>query len=309
MDSISDLALFELVARQGSLTAAARELGVTTPSVSKRLSRLEKRLGVRLLHRTTRQISLTNEGELYLVQGSRILADVAELEQAVTSSRAEPAGLLRVNASFGFGRMHVAPAVARFVDRYPAVEVQLQLSDRPMSLPEQAFDVGIRFGELPDARIHARRLIRNRRIVCAAPGYLERHGVPKTPRELAQHQCLVLRENDSAYGTWHFARGRQEEAVKVRGPLSSNDGFAVLQWALNGNGVAIRSQWEVDPYLGSGALVELLPDWVLPNADIYAVYLERRQRSARLRTFIDFLAESLPKSVARAGKNPGGSIK
>lgn len=306
MDSISDLALFELVTRQGSLTAAARELGVTTPSVSKRLSRLEKRLGVRLLNRTTRQISLTSEGELYLVQGSRILADIAELEQTVTSSRAEPAGLLRVNASFGFGRTHVAPAISQFADRYPAVEIQLQLTDRPMGLPEQAFDVGIRFGGLPDARIHARLLVRNRRIVCATPRYLERHGAPKTPRELAQHRCLVLRENDSAYGTWHFSRGRQEEVVKVRGPLSSNDGAVVLNWALNGNGVAIRSQWEVEPCLRSGALVEILPDWALPSADIFAIYLEHHQHSARLRAFIDFLAESLPKSVARAHKTGPG---
>jgi len=299
MDPISDLALFELVVRQGSLTAAARELGVTTPAVSKRLSQLEKRLGVRLLNRTTRQIGVTTEGELYLAQGSRILSDIAELEQTVSSSRAEPAGLLRVNASFGFGRTYITPSISQFVERYPSVEVQLQLTDRPLSLHEQAFDLCIRFGEMPDSRVHARRLVRNRRFVCASPAYLDAHGTPKTPRELAQHKCLVLRENDSAYGTWHFARGKQEETVKVRGPLSSNDGAVVLRWALDGYGIAIRSEWEIERYVGSGDLVKLLPDWSLPNADIFAVYLEGHQLSARLRSFIDFLADSLPRMMGR----------
>ncbi|MEK6419040.1 MAG: LysR family transcriptional regulator [Burkholderia gladioli] len=297
MDAISDLALFELVVRQGSLTAAARELGVTPPSVSKRLKQIETRLGVRLLNRTTRQISVTTEGELYLNSGARILAELAELEQQVSRSRAEPAGLLRVNASFGFGRTWVAPAVSEFALRHPSMEIQLQLTDRPLSLQEHAFDVGIRFGDVPEARINARRLVRNRRVVCAAPAYLARRGLPRTPRELAQHACLILRENDSTYGNWHFTRGSQEESIKVRGPLSSNDGAAVLKWALDGHGIAIRSQWETEARLRDGSLVPLLTDWTLPNADIYAVYLERNQLSARLRTFIDFLGERLPQML------------
>ncbi|WP_186108775.1 LysR family transcriptional regulator [Burkholderia gladioli] len=306
MDAISDLALFELVVRQGSLSAAARELGVTPPSVSKRLKQIELRLGVRLLNRTTRQISVTTEGELYLNNGSRILAELAELEQLVSRSRAAPAGLLRVNASFGFGRTWVAAAISEFVARHPSMEIQLQLTDRPLSLQEQAFDVGIRFGDVPEARINARRLLRNRRIVCAAPAYLTRHGTPRTPRELAQHPCLVLRENDSAYGSWHFTRGSQEETVKVRGPLSSNDGAAVLKWALDGHGVTIHSQWEIDALLREGSLMPLLADWSLPNADIYAVYLERNQLSARLRTFIDFLGTRLPQMLGMPAERRRG---
>ncbi len=302
MDAISDLALFELVVRQGSLTAAARELGVTPPSISKRLKQIETRLGVRLLNRTTRQISVTTEGELYLNDGSRILAELGELEQRVSRSRAAPAGLLRVNASFGFGRACVAPAVSEFVARHPSMEIRLQLTDRPLSLQEHAFDVGIRFGDVPEARINARRLVRNRRVVCAAPAYLVRHGLPRTPRELAQHACLILHENDSTYGNWHFTRGSQEETVKVRGPLGSNDGAAVLRWALDGHGVAIRSQWEVEALLKDGTLVPLLTDWALPNADIYAVYLERNQLSARLRTFIDFLGARLPEMLGLPGE-------
>lgn len=299
MDSVSDLAFFELVMRQGSLTAAARELGVTTPSVSKRLAQIERRLGVRLLNRTTRNISLTTEGDLYLTNGSRILSELAELEQLVTSSRAEPSGLLRVNASFGFGRAHIAPAISAFVERYPTMEIQLHLTDRPVSLQEQAFDIGIRFGDVPDARINARLLVENRRLVCASPAYLKRCGTPKAPRDLAHHDCIVLRENDSAYGNWHFLRGKKSEIVKVRGALSSNDGSAVLRWALEGRGVVVRSEWEIGDALRNGTLELLLGEWALPNADIYAVYLERHRLSPKLRTFIDFLGVWLKESVGK----------
>ncbi|MFM0289096.1 LysR family transcriptional regulator [Paraburkholderia megapolitana] len=299
MDGVSDLAFFELVMRQGSLTAAARELGVTTPSVSKRLAQIERRLGVRLLNRTTRNISLTTEGDLYLTNGSRILSELAELEQLVTSSRAEPSGLLRVNASFGFGRAHIAPAISAFVERYPTMEIQLHLTDRPVSLQEQAFDIGIRFGDVPDARINARLLVENRRLVCASPAYLKRCGTPKAPRDLAHHDCIVLRENDSAYGNWHFLRGKKSEIVKVRGALSSNDGSAVLRWALEGRGVVVRSEWEIGDALHDGTLELLLGEWALPNADIYAVYLERHRLSPKLRTFIDFLGVRLKESVEK----------
>jgi DNA-binding transcriptional LysR family regulator len=293
MDGFSDLNLFALVARHRNLAAAARELGVTPPAVSKRLAQLERRLGVRLMNRTTRRLSLTPEGELYLANGSRILDELQELEQLVTRSRAEPAGLLRVNASFGFGRARIAPAISDFVARFPSMKIQLHLTDRPMSLQEEGFDLGIRFGEVPDARVNARLLMKNRRIVCASPDYVKRHGTPLLPHDLTRHACIVLRENESAYGTWHFSRGKRVETVKVDGPLASNDGSAVLHWALEGRGVVVRSQWEIGEYLERGALVPLLVDWALPSADIHAIYLERNQLSVKLRTFVDFLGEYL----------------
>jgi DNA-binding transcriptional LysR family regulator len=293
MDGFSDLNLFALVARHRNLAAAARELGVTPPAVSKRLAQLEKRLGVRLMNRTTRRLSLTPEGELYLANGSRILDELQELEQLVTRSRAEPAGLLRVNASFGFGRARIAPAISDFVARFPMMKIQLHLTDRPMSLQEEGFDLGIRFGEVPDARVNARLLMKNRRIVCASPEYVKRHGTPLLPHDLTRHACIVLRENESAYGTWHFSRGKRVETVKVDGPLASNDGSAVLHWALEGRGVVVRSEWEIGEYLERGALVPLLVDWALPSADIHAIYLERNQLSVKLRTFVDFLGEYL----------------
>lgn len=293
MDGFYDLNLFALVARNRNLAAAARELGVTPPAVSKRLAQLEQRLGVRLVNRTTRRLSLTPEGELYLANGSRILDDLSELEQLVTRSRGEPTGLLRVNASFGFGRAHVAPAVSAFIERFPSMKIQLQLTERPLSLQEEGFDLGIRFGEVPDARINARLLLKNRRIVCASPAYLKRHGKPSAPHDLTRHACIVLRENDSAYGTWHFSRGKRVETVKVDGALSSNDGSTVLQWALDGRGIVVRSQWEISDHIEREELVPLLAEWALPNADIHAIYLERNRLSAKLRTFVDFLGEFL----------------
>lgn len=293
MNGFSDLVVFALVARHGNLAAAARELGVTPPAVSKRLAQLERRLGVRLVNRTTRRLSLTPEGELYLSHGTRILDDLVDLEQRVARSRAEPAGLLRVNASFGFGRARIAPAVSEFIARYPAMKIQLHLTERPLSLQEEGFDIGIRFGTVPDARINARLLLKNRRVVCASPAYLRRAGTPQTPHDLSKHACIVLRENQAAYGTWHFTQGKRAEAIKVDGPLSSNDGSAVLQWALEGRGIVIRSQWETTAYLADGRLVPLLEEWALPDADIHAIYLERHQLSTKLRTFVDFLATYL----------------
>ncbi|MDR1710168.1 MAG: LysR family transcriptional regulator [Candidatus Accumulibacter sp.] len=308
MDGFSDLYLFTLVARHRSLAAAARELGVTPPAVSKRLAGLERRLGVRLTNRGTRRLTLTPEGELYLADGARILDELSELEQLVTRGRGKPSGLLRVNASFGFGRAHVAPAVSQFAARYPAMQIQLHLTDRPLNLQEEGFDLGIRFGEAPDMRVNARLLLKNRRIVCASPAYLERHGRPAAPQDLTRHACIVLRENDSAYGTWHFSRGGRAETVKVGGALSSNDGGVTLRWALDGHGVAVRSQWEIAGHIERGELVPLLAEWALPNADIHAIYLERHKLSAKLRSFVDFLEEYLRAKFDPA-KREGGREK
>jgi LysR family transcriptional activator of dmlA len=291
MDSISDLSFFVQLVKQGSLSALARELGVTPPAVTIRLARMETRLGVRLLNRTTRRLSVTQEGELYLANGTRLLVELEELDRMVSSSRAVPKGLLRVNATFGFGRRHIAPAVSAFARRYAEVEVQLTLTDRSINLADQAYDVGIWFGQLPDSRMIARKIAANHRFLCASPEYLEKAGTPLTPRDLQSHRCIVLRENDAAFGTWHLTRGRKQETVKVRGSLSSNDGETALIWALDGHGVLMRSEWDVQAHLRSGALRLVLPDWSLPSADVYAVYGERMNLSAKVSALIDFLAE------------------
>jgi DNA-binding transcriptional LysR family regulator len=290
MDSVSDLSFFVQLTKHGSLSALAREWGITPPAVSTRLARMEKRLGVRLLNRTTRRLSVTQEGELYLSNGTRLLVELEELDRMVSSTRAVPKGLLRVNATFGFGRRHIAPVVSEFARRFTEVEVQLTLTDRAMKLTEQAYDVGISFGQVPDSRMVARKIAANRRFLCASPEYLGRAGVPARPRDLQSHQCIVLRESDAAYGTWHLSRGRRQETVKVRGALSSNDGETALGWALNGHGVLMRSEWDVHAHLQSGALQIVLPDWSLPSADVFAVHGERLNLSAKVSTFVDFLA-------------------
>lgn len=291
MDAFSDLTFFSLVVKQGSLAAAAQELGVTPSSVSKRLAALEQRLGVRLLHRTTRRIGLTPEGETYLVEGARVLEELETLERMVAGSRAQPKGLLRVSGTLGFGRRHLAPALSAFALRYPEVEVRLHLADKPINLVEQGFDLQVRFGELPDARLTARRLALNRRALLAAPSYLARAGEPATPRDLAQHACIFIREGDETFGTWHLSQGIRQETVKVRGPLSTNDGETALGWALAGHGILMRSLWDAGAHVRAGALKVVLPDWSLPSADIYAVFPTRSHLSAKTRALVDFLGE------------------
>ena len=299
MDAFSDLAFFVLLVKRGSLAGAAQQMGVTPSAASKRLAALEARLGVRLLHRTTRRLSVTQEGEAYLAQGGRILAELEELEQGLAGSRVAPRGLLRVNATLGFGRRHLAPAVAAFLRAYPQVEVQLELSDRALNLAEQGFDVGVRLGGLPDARLSARRLAGNRRLLCASPHYLSAHGAPASPRELAQHRCIVIRESDETYGTWQLYAGTRQETVKVRGPATTNDGETAVGWALEGLGILLRSEWDVAPLLRTGRLQPVLPDWSAAPADIFAVYLSRDHLSARVRAFIDFLAERFATAPAQ----------
>jgi len=291
MDSVSDLAFFVELVKRGSLAALAREWGMTPPAITARLAQLERRLGVRLLNRTTRRISVTHEGEVYLATGARLLSELQELEQTVSSSRAIPKGLLRVNATFGFGRRHIAPAIVAFARRYPQVEVQLDLTDSPVNLADQAFDVGIRFGTLPDSRLVARKIVANRRLLCAAPAYLAEHGSPLKPRDLQAHRCIVLRESAAAFGTWHFVRGNKEETVKVRGTLSTNDGEAGVLWALEGFGILMRSEWDIHSHLEEGKLVPLLQDWELPSADVFAVYPERTNLSAKVSAFVAFMVE------------------
>jgi DNA-binding transcriptional LysR family regulator len=299
MANPGDLQFFSALIKSGSLSALAREFDVTPSAASKWLTQLERRLGVRLVNRTTRRISLTGEGELFLAEGRRILAEIEELEQMVSSSRAAPKGLLRINASLGFGRSYIAPALSRFAREYPDIELQLLLTDRPMSFAEDLIDVGIRFGEPPDSRVVARMIARNRRQLFAAPAYVRSHGRPAVPNDLSRHNCLILRQDDSAYGVWRFSRGRQSEAVKVRGSMSSNDGEVVLNWALDGHGILMRAEWDAARFLSSGRLEVLLPDYELPPADIYAIYSHKQNLAAKIRVLVDFLTAHFAEQQSR----------
>ncbi|WPH21505.1 LysR substrate-binding domain-containing protein [Variovorax paradoxus] len=298
----ADLGFFSTLASAGSLSAAARELGITTPAVSKHLALMESRAGVLLVNRSTRRMSLTPEGELYLEHARRILGEIDGMEELLGVSRATPRGLLRVNATLGFGRSHVAPLISRFVRKHPAVEVQLQLSVNPPAPSEDLFDVCVRFGAPPDSRVVARHVASNRRLLCASPAYLAARGMPKVPNDLARHNCIGIRQGEEAYGVWRLTSGRgrhaRTESIKTRGSLATNDGEIAVNWALEGHGILMRAEWDINRYLRNGRLVQVLPQYFTPDADIYAVYPQRHQLAARVRAFVDFLALSFTQQMA-----------
>ncbi|GAB7532430.1 LysR family transcriptional regulator [Pseudomonas sp. 3A(2025)] len=295
MSKTQDLSFFHLLAKQGSLVATARELGITPPAVSKRLSQLEARLGARLVNRTTRSMSLTAEGELYFSHAARILTQIDEVEQLVSNAQATPQGLIRVNASLGFGRRHIGPALAAFFSQYPQVQVQLEISDHPLDLTAHGFDLGIRFGTLPDAAFHARKIASNRRLLCASPLYLEKHGTPQRLADLAQHNCIFLRQNETPHGVWSFTHGGRTQNIKVQGALGCNDGEVALNWALEGYGILLRAEWDIAKYVRSGRLRLVLEDQTPTRADVYAVYPQQLHLSARVRCLIDFLVARFAK--------------
>jgi LysR family transcriptional activator of dmlA len=283
------------LAHAGSLSAAAREQGISTAAVSRHLGLMESRLGIPLINRTTRRMSLTPEGEVYLEYARKIMSDIEGLETQLLGSTATPQGLLRVNATLGFGRSHIAPLISQFARKHPKVDIQLQLSVNPPPSGDDAYDICFRFGNPPDSRSIARLIAPNKRVVVAAPAYLQRHGEPKTPADLAKHNCIGIRQGDEAYGLWRFTttRGKGKtqdtESVKIRGNLTTNDGGVALNWALDGHGVLLRAQWDVEKYLQSGRLVKVLANYHSPDADIYAVYAERHRTSVRVKALIDFV--------------------
>lgn len=293
MSMIDDLSFFQQVATRGSLTEVARHLGLSLPAVSKRLSQLEARLGVQLLQRTTRRLSLTPEGVLYL-EGSRpILRQLEELENALNSCQPTLQGRLRINGTLGFGRQHLAPVVSSFARQHPELEISLELTSQPLSMLDDQFDIGVCMGEPPDSRLIGIRLLENPRILCASAGYLE--AAPELTRvaDLAQHNCIVLRQFGSDYAIWRFRKDGQEYSHKVSGTLSSNDGEVALSMALDGHGVILRSRWDVQQHLESGRLQALLTDHQAPKADIFAVYQHRQHIPQRISVFARYLAQAL----------------
>lgn len=294
----AELGFFVLLATCGSMSGAARELGISTAAVSQRLSQMEGRLGIPLVNRTTRRMSLTPDGETLFEHARRILGEIADLDQLLSASKGQPKGQLRVNSTLGFGRLHVAPVISQYVLRYPEVDVQLQLSVNPPNLSEDQFDVCIRFGEPSDARVIAKKLAPNRRILCASPKYLDSRGAPVQPSDLVRHNCICIRQGDEAYGTWRLHRDRDRdgnnrgESVKVRGNLTTNDGEIAVNWALDGHGILMRAEWDIKRYLDSGRLIQVLPQYRTPDADIYAVYPQHQHQSARIRTFVTFLTQA-----------------
>jgi DNA-binding transcriptional LysR family regulator len=285
------MAVFSRAVATGSLSSAARELGLSPALVSRRIAALEARLGVRLLHRTTRSLRLTDEGASYLDTCSRVLAEIAEADAAVGAGRIEPQGALKVAIPASFGNRHIAPLVPAFAERYPKVRLALSLSDRAVNLIEEGFDLAIRIAHLEDSSLAARKLAPNRRVVCASPAYLGRHGTPRTPQDLARHNCLTTR--DFAM-TWDY-RGPDGKpgSVRVAGRYACDNWEVLREWALAGLGVALKSTWDVRRHLEDGSLVSLFPGYTFGgDVAIYAVYPHRRYLPAKTRAFIEFLADS-----------------
>ncbi|MFG6666950.1 LysR family transcriptional regulator [Halomonas sp. HNIBRBA4712] len=300
MPALDDLAFFQQLARARSLTETARSLGLSLSAVSKRLKQLEARLGVTLVARTTRKLTLTPEGERYLARGALILEELAELESRLADTRSETlSGPLRINATFGFGRTHIAPLLSRFCHAHPELQSWLELTNFPVNLADQGFDIGIRVGEPPDSRLIARPLLKSRRVLCAAPDYVARMPALESPQALTRHECLVVQENGTDFPLWRFepVGGGPVQAVKVGGRLSGNDAEVITRLALDGHGVMLRSWWDVHAHLQSGALTALLPGWQGVRADFIAVYEARRHVPARVRAFIDYLEQELPRRV------------
>jgi LysR family transcriptional regulator, transcriptional activator for dmlA len=291
--STDDLAFFVRIATLGSLTAAARELGLSLPAVSKRLSQLELRLGVQLLRRTTRRLELTPEGKRYLEGARPLLDQLAELEESVSSQTAVLRGTLNINASFGFGRRHVAPLVSRFAALHPELSLSLQLSSQPLSFLDAHIDIDIRVGEPPDARLMARKLRTNPRVLCCAPAYAERCGLPESIAALAQHNCILLRQYESDFALWRLSNGEQQLTQKVRGTLITNDGEVAMQLAQDGHGILLRSWWDAQHSIHRGELLHVLPEWTAPDGDIFAVWQPQRQLPARISAFVEFLQQAL----------------
>lgn len=297
----ADLGFFSALASSGSLGSAARELGITTAAVSKRLAQIEERLGLSLVNRTTRRMSLTPEGEVYLEHARKILGYIDDMEHILWGSTQTPKGLLRVNATLGFGRTQIAPLISDFVKKYPQVDIQLQLSVSPPPIADDLYDVCFRFGHPPDSRAIAKLIAPNKRILVASPNYLKRYGEPKTPNDLIKHNCIGIRQGDEAYGLWRFAKSKTRnqkestEDIKIRGNLTTNDGEIAVNWALDGQGILLRAEWDVARYIKSGRLVHILENYHTPDADIYAVYSQRHKASARVSALIEFVAISLSK--------------
>ncbi len=314
MDKLKAFESFVSVATRGSLTAAAKAEGVAPAIMGRRLDALEEHLGVKLLVRTTRRISLTHEGSAFLEDCQRLLSDVANAEASVSEGGVKATGHLRITAPAGFGRRHVAPLVPRFRAEHPDVSISLNLSDRVVDLAGEGFDCAVRVGDLPDSSLVSVRIADNRRLCVATPAYLARRGTPRAPSDLLQHDCLTLSSDASQTRGWAFrvprtasgeglegalagARmpladdGTEVMHLKPGGPLDCSDGQVLHDWCLAGYGIAWRSTWEVEAEIAAGQLAAVLEDFAAPPNGIYVVFPQRKHLPLRVRLWIEYLKQ------------------
>ena len=289
MARLKQIESFVSVALKGSLTAAANAEGVAPAVIGRRIDALEERLGVKLLVRTTRRITLTHEGSAFLEDCQRLLADIANAEASVSAGGVKASGHLRITAPAGFGRRHVAPLVPDFARMHPEVSLSLNLSDRVVDIVNEGVDCAVRVGDLPDSSLVSVRLADNRRLCVATPDYLKRAGTPTQPADLARHECLMLSSDASQTRGWAFAIDGQIVHLRPGGRLDCSDGGVLHDWCLQGLGIAWRSTWEVEREIAEGRLVSVLDDFAAPPNGIYAVFPQRKHLPLRVRLWIDFL--------------------
>ena len=289
-----DLRFFYAISTQPSLTAAARKLNVTPPTVTQRLQAIESKVSVKLVQRQARGISLTEEGYLLQNKARSILAEMDQLQTLMASKKNLINGTLKVLAPLGFGNDYIAPLVGEFQQQHTNLTVELELSDKPSWAESHKWDIIIYIGELRDSTLKLATLAPNQRFLCASPDYLKRHGSPESPRELKNHTCIALRENSEDVTLWRFTHNgsEEQESIRITPTFTSNEGSVVKNWAIAGHGIIMRSEWDVQPELNSGALVRLLPNYSLPSADIVALLgTDSRARSARTSHFLQLLKE------------------
>ncbi len=291
MSRLEEMEVFVAVAEAGSFTAAAESLHLTPSGVSKLIGRLEDRLGTRLLHRTTRRVSLTAEGRAYFDQVRVILAEIDAVESSIGGAEAEPRGLLRINVAHGFGMTQIVPLIPEFIARHPQVDVRITFADHMVDLVAEGDDIGIRLGAAGDESLIARRLGSHTRLVCAAPSYLARHGTPQTPADLLDHNCLLF-DGPENLNHWPFRRPDGSiERISVRGNFRCNSGDAIFRLLLDGVGLCYAADFGLRHALREGLVVPVLQAVTAPNTwPIYAVYPARKHLAAKVRAFVDFLA-------------------
>jgi DNA-binding transcriptional LysR family regulator len=289
MDKLKQMAAFVDVVEKGSLARAALEQNITPVMLGRRIDALEKRLGVKLMHRTTRHLTLTEQGSVFLDHCRKLLAELEFAEKIVSEGRHKATGHLIVSAPASFGRLHVAPHAPAFLAANPKVKVSFNLTDHVVDLVREGYELGIRIGGVIDPNFVAVKLASNRRVVCGTPDYFDRNGIPRTLEDLAQHNCLAFNLQGGQQRGWYFQRDGKPVTIRVDGNLDCNDGELLHRWASEGLGLAWRSTWEIQSQLASGQLITVLDDYALPDYDIMAVYLQQRNLPAKVRFFIDTL--------------------
>ena len=294
LPGIDDVTFFDQIARSRTLTDAAREWGVSPSAVSKRLTQLETRLQVRLVQRSTRRLTLTDEGTRYAEGVSRLLPQLTDLEESISAQHREPRGRITIHCTIGLGRAHIAPMLREFVNQHLRVQVDLELSHLPLNIAGTSFDCAIWVGKLQDSRLKVKLLHPSRRVVCAAPDYLRARGAPADLLDLDKHACIVIRQGDSDFALWRFGNDEDEESsVRVKGDMISNDGDVATQWCMDGQGLLMRSLWHVGPMLADGRLVQVLSNIPTPPANIHIVYPSGSHPPRRVTLLIEHLRTGL----------------